>query len=167
MNDIKRKGKRRRNNGRSFFEEFRFEITVACLFALGVFLLLEKMEIKQTTWFVIKSGARFIADSLTGLLTGTVYVIKSVETSDLFGILLILTAGMMVLNRVRIRMIERMSRPDVCPKCSGRLHRIHRKLKHQLLEIPLGAQIKHYTCKKCSNTLITATRKEKDRRHHH
>ena len=167
MNDIKRKGKRHRNNERSFFEEFRFEMTVFGLFASGVFLLLEKMEIKHTIWSGVKIGARFIADSLTGLLTGTVNIIKSVETSDLIGILLILFAGGMVMDRVRLRMIDRMSRPDVCPKCNGQLHRIHRKLKHRLLEVPLGAQIKHYTCKKCSNTVITATRKERDRRHHH
>lgn len=163
-------GKKRNKNSRGFFstllEEYRFELTVTFLFSLGLFLLMEDMEIKEFVWKGVRSFARFIADSLNSLLTSIVTAIRSVQNSDIVGIILIFTAGVLVINRIRIRTISRMVLPDDCPKCHAAFHRIHRTFWHRIIELFLVARVKHYRCKKCSNTAITATVKKKEKHTH-
>lgn len=163
--------KHRKNESRGFFtvlfEEYRFELTVTLLFSLGMFLLLEKMEIKRFVWSGVRTAAKYVAESITHLLTSIVSIIRSVETSDIAGLILILIAGILVLNRIRIRTIGRMSLPNECPKCGGSFQRIHRTISHRILEIIMFAEIKHYRCKKCSYKQISATQKKKIKTTHH
>ncbi len=164
MNKKKRKNKHSKNSIFSvLFNEYRFELTVGLLFSLGVFLLWEDMEIKNFVWNAIETSARFAADIILLFLSGVAKIIRSVETSDVIGLIFIISAGVLVLDRVRIRTIERMILPDTCPKCDGDLQRIHRTLKHRILEIIMTARIKHYRCKNCSHQFIAAKRKKKTR----
>ena len=59
------KRKRKKPNTKkevSFYKEYNFEITVIAMFLLGVFLLVEKMEISQTLFKVIKATIFLFAD---------------------------------------------------------------------------------------------------------
>ena len=58
---MKRKRKKSKTkNEVSFFKEYNFEITVFAMFLLGIFLLVEKMEISQTLFKVIKATIRVV-----------------------------------------------------------------------------------------------------------
>ena len=94
----KRKGftKPRHN---TFYKEYSFEIKVIILFTLGIFLLVEELEIKQyifefirIIFFTIGNGIKWLRDSL-------IFLIKQFEVSDIVGISLILYVFYLVANR--------------------------------------------------------------------
>ena len=150
----KRKGltKPRHN---TFNKEYSFEIKVVILFTLGIFLLVEDLEIKQYIFefirlilFSIGNGIKWSRDSI-------LFLIKQFEVSDIVGISLILYVLYLVANRWRDRMIERYTDLNSCPKCeTPEMHRIKKGWNHKLLGVLYFVSVKHYQCKKCSHKEI-------------
>ena len=150
----KRKGliKPRHN---SFHKEYSFEIRVVLLFALGIFLLVEDLEIKQyifeiirTIFFTIGLGIKWFRDSI-------LFLIKQFEVSDIVGISLILYVVYLVANRWRDRMIDRYMDLHSCPQCgSDEIQRIKKNWKHQVMSIIYFVKVKHYQCKQCGHKEI-------------
>ena len=144
--------KRIKNNNyfESFYKKYDFEILVLGLLTLGFFLLWEKWKIKNIFWNFVTSIANFIVVMIRNIAVIFGNIISRVETSDIIGIVLILAAFLLILNRARMRIIK--SHPSLisCPKCKGDLHRSHRKTKHKILAVFLLCVIKRYKCRKCS-----------------
>lgn len=150
----KRKGliKPRHN---SFHKEYSFEIKVILLFTLGIFLLVEDLEIKQyifeairTIFFTIGLGIKWFRDSI-------LFLIKQFEVSDIVGISLILYVVYLVANRWRDRMIDRYMDLNSCPKCGNdEIQRIKKAWKHKVMSIIYFAKVKHYQCKQCEHKEI-------------
>jgi predicted RNA-binding Zn-ribbon protein involved in translation (DUF1610 family) len=150
----KRKGLiRPRHN--SFHKEYSFEIKVILLFTLGIFLLVEDLEIKRvifeairTIFFTIGLGIKWFRDSI-------LFLIKQFEVSDIVGISLILYVVYLVANRWRNRMIERYMDLHSCPQCgSDEIQRIRKSWKHHAIGIIYFAKVKHYQCKQCKHKEI-------------
>ena len=133
-----------------FLQEYNFEITVVVLLALGIFLLVEDMEIKHYLYIFIKAIFFAIGKVIKWLRDGTIFVVKQFEVSDLVGISLILLAVILIANRWRERMIERFTQLNNCPECGGHIHRIRRNLKQTVLSVVYFVDVKHYHCKSCS-----------------
>ena len=150
----KRKGliKPRHN---SFHKEYSFEIKVVLLFTLGIFLLVEDLEIKQyifeairTIFFIIGLGIKWFRDSI-------LFLIKQFEVSDIVGISLILYVVYLVANRWRDRMIDRYMDLHSCHQCgSNEIQRIKKNLQHKIIGIIYFAKVKHYQCKQCGHKKI-------------
>ena len=150
----KRKGliKPRHN---SLNKEYSFEIKVVLLFTLGIFLLIEDLEIKQyifeairTIFFTIGLGIKWLRDSI-------LFLIKQFEVSDIVGISLILYVVYLVANRWRDRMIDRYMDLHSCPQCgSSEIQRIKKNWKHQVMSIIYFVKVKHYQCKQCGHKEI-------------
>ena len=150
----KRKGliKPRHN---SFHKEYSFEIKVILLFTLGIFLLVEDLEIKQyifeairTIFFTLGLGIKWFRDSI-------LFLIKQFEVSDIVGISLILYVVYLVANRWRDRMIDRYMDLNSCPQCgSDEIQRIKKNWKHKVMGIIYFAKVKHYQCKQCGHKEI-------------
>ena len=150
----KRKGliKPRHN---SFHKEYSFEIRVVLLFTLGIFLLVEDLEIKQyifetirTIFFTIGLGIKWFRDSI-------LFLIKQFEVSDIVGISLILYVVYLVANRWRDRMIDRYMDLHSCPQCGGdEIQRIKKNWKHKIIGIIYFAKVKQYQCKQCGHKEI-------------
>ena len=146
----RRKRKRIKSDGKTFYQEYNFEILVLGLFALGFFLLWEKWNIKSLTWSTI---TKIVLSSVTiirdiSIKAGNIF--SRVETSDLIGIILILVAIVLVLNRTRLRIIERHPNLTSCPKCDAGLRRVHRKTKHIMQGFVFFCKIKRFKCRSCS-----------------
>ena len=144
--------KRIKNNTHieSFYKKYNFEVLVLGLLTLGFFLLWEKLKIKTIFWSLITSIANSVVVTTRNVAVKFGNVISKVETSDIIGIVLILSAFLLILNRTRMRIIK--SHPNLisCPKCKGDLHRSHRKIKHKIFAVFLLCVIKRYKCRKCS-----------------
>ena len=132
-----------------FFLEYSFEIKVVILFALGIFLLVEELEIKnyiysfiKLIFFSIGSGIEWFRDSL-------IFLIKKFEVSDIVGISLILYVIYLIADRWRERMIYRFSKLSNCPECGGDLNRIRKNWNHKIMEFVYWSNVKHYHCKLC------------------
>ena len=138
-----------------FLRKFKFELAVASLVALGLFLLWEKMHIKGTVWGWVKWLGGGVADLASTLGT----VVHDIEGSDVVGLALILFAAGLVTIRIRGKIIKRHSIADECPKCAGSLQRQHRGRAHRILSFILFANVKTYVCSKCQLRVAKMKRK--------
>jgi len=142
-----------------FYQEYNFEITVVLLIALGVFLLVEELEIKHYLYEFIKIIFFTIGNFIKLLRDGSIFIIDKFEISDLVGISLILLALFLIANRWRERMIERHSVLRNCPDCNGDLQRIKRDFNQKVTGFIYFLTVKNYHCKSCNYTGFKLVRK--------
>ncbi len=135
---------------KSYFKEYNFEITVIVLFGLGIFLLVEDLEIKHYIAVFIRSILFTIGDLMGFLRDGVIFTVKQLETSDIVGIIFILSAMYLIADRWRERMISRYAGFSECPSCGGKLHRIHKNLSQKTLGIFFFLKVKNYKCNSCA-----------------
>ena len=133
-----------------FFLEYSFEIKVIILFALGIFLLVEDLEIKHFIYSFIRLVMFAIGDAIIWLRNNILFLIKQFEVSDLVGISLIIYVLYLIADRWRERMIERFSKLTNCPQCGSNLNRIRKELKHKIMSFVYFLHVKHYHCTACS-----------------
>ena len=100
---------------KSFISEYSFEIKVVILFALGIFLLIEDLEIKNYIYTFIRFIMFTIGDIIIWFRNYTLFIIKQFEVSDLVGISLIIYVLYLLSKCWRERMIERFSELKNCP----------------------------------------------------
>ena len=150
MSKRNRKRKRIKNNSKTFSKEYNFELLVLGLFTLGFFLLWEKWNIKSLVWSGITNTALFVITFLRNVSVRIGSLLSGVETSDLIGIILILIAIVLILNRTRIRIIERHPNLTSCPKCDAGLRRVHRKFMNKIQGWFYLCKIKRFKCRSCS-----------------
>ena len=133
-----------------FYQEYNFEITVVVLITLGIFLLVEEMEIKHYLYEFIKVIFFTIGNFIKLIRDSSIFIIDKFEISDLVGISLILLAFFLIANRWRERMIERYSTLNNCPNCNGNLQRIKRDFNQKMTGIIYYLTVKNYRCKTCN-----------------
>ena len=150
----KRKGLTRPRQN-TFYKEYSFEIKVIILFTLGIFLLVEKLEIKQSIVGFIRIILITAGRAIEWSRDSIIFLINQFEPSDIVGISLILYVFYLVANRWRDRMIERYTDLSSCPLCGSlELHRIRKNWNHRVISILYFVSVKHYECKKCSHKEI-------------
>ena len=135
---------------KSFISEYSFEIKVVILFALGIFLLIEDLEIKNYIYTFIRFIMFAIGDIIVWLRNNTLFIIKQFEVSDLVGISLIIYVLYLIAERWRERILERFLELTICPKCGSDLKRIRKEFKHLVMSYIYFIQVKHYHCTSCS-----------------
>lgn len=156
----KRKRKRISRGDSSFLNEYSYELKVAILFSLGVFLLVEELEIKHYIYLVVRGTLFGLGRLIKSIANGVQYVAGTFETSDIVGIVLILSALFLVSKRWRERTIERNSSLSACPNCGGDFKRIRRTRYQRLQSAFWWIKIKRFECKDCSQTYIQMEEKK-------
>lgn len=142
-----------------FYQEYNFEITVVVLITLGIFLLVEEMEIKYYLYEFIKIIFFTIGNFIKLIRDSSIFIIDKFEISDLVGISLILLAFFLIAKRWRERMIERYSVLNNCPNCNGDLQRIKRDFNQKVTGIIYYLTVKNYHCNTCNYTGFKLVRK--------
>jgi hypothetical protein len=128
------------------WSEWRVELFIALLVAVAVFLLVERMQIRETVLRWLRQGLHALQNFGGGMLRGLVDFAQSTTLSDLTGYALLLAALVFVGWRARWRL---MTMPRFterqCPHCSGDLRRIHRNRLDRLVTVfvPVG----RYRCR--------------------
>ena len=122
---------------------------VVFLLGLGIFLLVEDLEIKAYIYDMIRVVFLSVEKFIQSIRDGVIYVIGEFETSDLVGISLIFFALFLIANRWRERMIDRFSLLKDCPECGSNLHRIQKTSGQRMTAILYYIDVKHYSCKSC------------------
>ena len=160
---MKRKRKKSNNsNDISFFKEYSFELTVFSMVIFGIFLLVEKMEISQTFFRLIKNVLFFFADLIKAIRDSLVNALTILELSDMVGVVLILFAFYLILIRIRFRLLTIYPKVYECQHCnsSSKLKRIQKKLKHRIIHFVLSLRVYYYQCQDCyKKQLIILTKK--------
>ena len=159
------KRKRKKSNSKKevpFFKEYNFEITVFAMFVLGVFLLVEKMEISQTLFKFIKTTIFLFADLIKAIRDSIYDTLSWLELSDLVGVVLILFALYLIALRIRVRLLMLYPKIYECQYCDNKnkLKRIPKKLKHRIIHFALRLRVYYYQCDNCyKKQLIVITKK--------
>ena len=160
---MQRKRKKSSNqNGVSFFKEYNFEITVFSMFLLGVFLLVEKMEISQTLFKIIKATIFLFADFIKSIRDSIYNILSWLELSDLVGVILILFALYLIALRIRFRLLMLYPKVYECQNCDNKnkLKRIPKRIKHHIIHFVLRLGVYYYQCEDCyKKQLIIVTKK--------
>ena len=160
---MKRKRKKPNNSKKiSLFKEYSFELTVFSMVIFGIFLLVEKMEISQTLFRLIKNILFFFADLIKAIRDLLVNALTILELSDMVGVVLILFAFYLILIRIRFRLLIIYPKVDECQHCnsSSKLKRIQKKLKHRIIHFVLRVRVYYYQCQDCyKKQLIILTKK--------
>ena len=146
-----RKGIKKQKRQESFIREYNYEITIVVLIALGIFLLVEDLEIKHYMYLGLRWFLFSIGDIIKGIRDNVILLLEKdfFEVSDLVGISLILLALHLAAKRWRDREIERYSELSTCPKSGGKLQRVQRTPKQKIISFFYAAQIKYYGCREC------------------
>ena len=129
---------------KQFIREYRPELIAALLALLGIFLLVEQMDIRVTTFRIIRLAWRTVGKKVADVVREVIYHILHIRPSDLLGLVLILLSIVIVLWRVRVRLIQRMS-GSTCPVCGGDLRRSRRDRLDRLVSLVLP--VRPYRCR--------------------
>ena len=133
-----------------FLNDFNFEIKVILLLALGIFLLIEELEIKNSFFELIKLIIFNISKVIQWILNKSAFFITRFEFSDIVGISILLYVFYLIANRSRERLFNRFPNLNNCSKCNGKIHRIRKKWNHKVLSYVYFITVKHYQCTECN-----------------
>jgi hypothetical protein len=131
--------------------EWWVEIVIALLIALAVFLLVERMNIRQTLFVLLMRLVEGLAELGSRLSQGVANFVRHTTLSDLTAYVLLVAVIGLVLWRVRQRLLRqaRLTEPN-CPRCGGKLHRIHRRLRDRALNVYVP--VRRYRCSQADCT---------------
>ncbi len=145
----RRRGSRRRSSvtrlGR-IWQDWWVEIVVGILLVLAVFLLVERMNLRETLygWLLAALGGLQSLGAAIG--QGLVRFVRGTTLSDLVAYLLLVVVLVLVAWRTRYRMLNSPRLTEArCPRCGGDLYRIHRHWRHRLLNLVIP--VRRYRCK--------------------
>jgi hypothetical protein len=133
---------------REFVREYRVELIAGFLALLGIFLLVEQMEIRVTILRLVSLTWRTVTAAIGVVFNAVFYRISNITTSDLLGLGLIVLAIAVTLWRVRVRLMQRFAE-HTCPVCGGNLRRLHRRWSDRLLSLLVPVGRYHCRNKEC------------------
>lgn len=131
-----------------FIKEYRLELAAALAVLLGIFLLVEQLDIRQSIRASI-SAARESASAFFQVLGVQIndYLLKA-RPSDLIGAALIVGMLIFIIWRIRHRFAHDSTwTAKVCPKCGQPIVRIHRSRLDRILTWAFFPQGYRYACK--------------------
>ena len=129
---------------KQFIREYRPELIAALMALLGIFLLVEQMDIRVTIFRIMRLVWRTVGETVADVVRTVIYSILHIRPSDLLGVVLILLSIVIVLWRVRVRLIQRMT-GSICPVCGGDLRRSRRDRLDRLVSLVLP--VRPYRCR--------------------
>jgi hypothetical protein len=129
----------------SWVRDYKVEIGGVVVAALGVFLLVERMNIRAALFGWLRNFLEATVSSLIRLGDSATNLLAQLTVSDLIGALLILGAVGALSWRVRWRLMRSVSLSTLrCPKCGGSLHRVHRRFLDRA--ISRFVPVRRYRC---------------------
>jgi hypothetical protein len=130
-----------------FIKEYSIELISAGLLIIGIFLMVERFEIRGTILTGLTNVFNAILSFLKKILTGASSRAVELSLSDALGSLLILLAVGFIVWRIRYRFQNgRRWASDFCPKCSGPIQRVHRSARDRVLGAAFFPDARRYRC---------------------
>jgi len=149
---VRRKERKRRKSNRfpaslqRTWQGWWAEILVALLVPLAIFLLVERMSIRQTLFAWLMGLLRWLDSLIDGLVQGVASFVRNTTLSDLTAYVLLVMAIGLVAWRTRQRLISQPRFAELkCPRCGSGLHRVHRYWPDRVLSIYVP--VRRYRCK--------------------
>lgn len=130
---------------RGIWQDWWVEILIGVLVALAIFLLVERINIRQTLRAWLVALWQGLQDLFSGLTRAVIGRAQNLTFSDLVAYALLFVAVCLVLWRTRRRL---MTLPRFtalkCPRCGSGMHRVHRRWHDRLVD--LYVPVRRYQC---------------------
>lgn len=153
--DKKRRSSKNKRHATSMFRDFRQEIFIGALFLLGVFLLIEDLDIKVSVYHGFVYLSKHMGTFANNILTKSIEGFKILEGSDIVGVALIIIAINLFIYRIRHKFVIRYGQLPSCPDCGEELNLIHRNFFHRIVGFVFRVKIRRYACKVCAYEGLT------------
>ena len=148
------KRKKLGGSNKSILKKYSFELLILFLIISGIFLLIEKMEIKSTFIYYLKLFYYYIIQLLESIVFILSDFVKTRESSDLIGMGLIFTAFLLIYFRYRKMALTEWNIGKYCPKCETKMVRKRKESIHRILSKFLFLKVRHYFCEKCNSSKL-------------
>jgi hypothetical protein len=120
---------RRENPVRRFLREYP-EVFWVAMAALGLFLLVERLNIRKS----LVRYARAVPETAVDVVGHLVDSMDRLTLSDLLGFVLLVGASVAIVYRVRWRLMHTTALTTIrCPQCKGEIHRVHRRVMDRVI----------------------------------
>ena len=147
---MKSKKSNRKSKKNKFWKKYNFEIVIFSLIAIGIFLIIEDFNIKNSILNAYIQIYDFLIKLLFTLYVTLTTLLYGVENSDLFGLGLIVFAIFLILLKWRENLLNEYSIYEVCRYCNNRIHRIKRRKRIKIFAYIFRLKIKRYQCTACN-----------------
>ena len=133
---------------KQLLREYWIELTFILLALLGIFLLVEQMEIGVTLLRIARTVWHTASSAVATAVKAMVYRVLQTTISDRIGLVLIVMSAVAALWRGRVRVIRRLA-GRTCPVCGGELHRTPRRWQDRLLSLLVPVVRRQCNNKEC------------------
>ena len=147
---MKSKKSNRKSKKSKFWRKYNFEIVIFSLIVIGIFLIIEDFNIKNSILNAYSQIYDYLIKLFLILYVALTTLLYSVENSDLFGLGLIVFAIFLILLKWRQNLLNEYSIYEVCRYCNNRIHRIKRRKRIKIFAYIFRLKIKRYQCKACN-----------------
>jgi hypothetical protein len=125
---------------------WRVEVFIVAVLAIAVFLLVERMDIRQTFLAWARQGYRTARYLFGDILRGLEAAVQRTTVSDLTGLVLLAVALAVVTWRIRWRLLRTPRyTARTCPLCGEDLQRTHRRRRDRIAN--LYVPVRRYRCR--------------------
>ena len=147
---MKSKKSNRKSKKSKFWRKYNFEIVIFSLIVIGIFLIIEDFNIKNSILNAYIQIYDFLIKLFLTLYVALTTLLYGVENSDLFGLGLIVFAIFLILLKWRQNLLNEYSIYEVCRYCNSRIHRIKRRKRIKIFAYIFRLKIKRYQCTACN-----------------
>lgn len=148
------KRKKIRRSKKLILKKYSFEFLILFLIISGIFLLVEKMEIKSTFIYYIKLVFNSIIQFLQSIASVLSEFVKTREGSDIIGMGLLFTAFLLIYFRYRKMALTEWNSGENCLECETKMVRKRKEAIHRILSKLLILKVRHYFCEKCKSSKL-------------
>ena len=147
---MKNKKSNRKSKKSKFWRKYNFEIVIFSLIVIGIFLIIEDLNIKNSILNTYIQIYNYLIKLFLTLYVALTTLLYRVENSDLFGLGLIVFAIFLILLKWRQNLLNEYSIYEVCRYCNSRIHRIKRRKRIKIFAYIFRLKIKRYQCTACN-----------------
>jgi len=151
---------------RIFLRQYRFELIWLSVVALGVFLILERMNIRVTLFRWVRDGISAAVHAIEHVDNVILAFVRNTTLSDAIGYVLILGALVAIAWRTRWRLMRTPSWTTIrCPQCDSEIHRVHRRVRDRFVGLLIPVNRYRCTNRECRWTGLRVTVPSRRRGH--
>jgi len=133
---------------KKLIREYRVEIIAILVLLLGLFLLVERMQIRQSLLGFTRSAWDGFFNIINSVWEWMTSFLTVMTISDIIGILLVISVVIFGLWRIRYRFEHSKKWLAVtCPKCGSAIIRIHRTPVDKILGAIFLPNARRYACR--------------------
>ena len=147
---MKSRKSNRKSKKSKFWRKYNFEIVIFSLIVIGIFLIIEDFNIKNSILNAYIQIYNYLIKLFLTLYVALTTLLYGVENSDLFGLGLIVFAIFLILLKWRQNLLNEYSIYEVCGYCNSRIHRIKRRKRIKVFAYIFRLKIKRYQCTACN-----------------